>query len=129
MTPPSSEYQVAFLGNIQRLLAEGSFVATYKHALLLALADLAVERGDDTGAVLVLPVSAIAEKMLVYYWRQALPYPSIGDSNGILMQNTGRQAAIVRLVTIARTKSGGSLENAQANRTTWANLVAAVAGW
>ena len=43
MTPPTADEQVAFLANLQRLLAEGSFVATYKHALLLALADLSVE--------------------------------------------------------------------------------------
>jgi hypothetical protein len=32
--------------NIQRLLDEGSFVATYKFALLLALAELSIERGS-----------------------------------------------------------------------------------
>lgn len=33
----------------QRLLAEGLFTATYKYALLAALADLSVESGDDSG--------------------------------------------------------------------------------
>lgn len=37
MTTPTPEKQVAFLANLQRLLGEGSFVATYKLALLLAL--------------------------------------------------------------------------------------------
>ena len=49
-TPPTPDDQVKFLRNIQRLLAEGLFTASYKFALLHALADLAVEKGDDTGA-------------------------------------------------------------------------------
>ena len=44
---PNSDEQVKFLVNIQRLLAEGQFVATYKYALLLALADIAVEKGEQ----------------------------------------------------------------------------------
>ncbi len=36
-TPPTPEEQVLFLRNIQRLLAEGQFVASYKFALLMAL--------------------------------------------------------------------------------------------
>ena len=47
---PSPNDQVKFLRNIQRLLAEGLFVASYKFALLHVLADLAVLKGDDTGA-------------------------------------------------------------------------------
>ena len=45
--PPTSDEQIRFLANVQRLLDEGSFVASYKFALLVALADLSVERGDD----------------------------------------------------------------------------------
>ena len=41
---------IQFLINVQRLLDEGLFVATYKFALLLSLADLAIELGDDSGA-------------------------------------------------------------------------------
>ena len=37
---PSPEQQIKFLVNLQRLLDEGLFVASYKFALLLALADL-----------------------------------------------------------------------------------------
>ena len=47
--PPSSDEQIKFLVNLQRLLDEGQFVASYKFALLLALADLSVEHGDDSG--------------------------------------------------------------------------------
>lgn len=41
---PTPEDQVEFLQNLQRLLSEGLFTATYKYALLLALADIAVEK-------------------------------------------------------------------------------------
>ena len=47
---PSAEKQIEFLINIQRLLKEGAFVATYKYALLTALADLCVEKGDVCAA-------------------------------------------------------------------------------
>ena len=69
--PPTHEAQVQFLLRIQRLLNEGSFTATYKYALLLSLADIAVEGGDDSGGVLVVSVSLIAEKYIAYYWRHA----------------------------------------------------------
>lgn len=101
MTIPTPEAQVEFLGNLQRLLAEGSFVATYKHALLLALADLCVERGDDTGNPLVIPMPAIAEKIVSYYWRQSRPYPADMGTDALLRQNTGKQASIVTLVARA----------------------------
>jgi hypothetical protein len=41
-TTPNPDEQVLFLRSIQRLLAEGLFVASYKFALVHALADLAV---------------------------------------------------------------------------------------
>ncbi|HEX6852978.1 MAG TPA: hypothetical protein VF139_16400 [Candidatus Polarisedimenticolaceae bacterium] len=43
---PSPAEQLRFLENYQTLLDEGQFTATYKFALLVALADLAVESGD-----------------------------------------------------------------------------------
>ena len=49
MSPPDPTAQVEFLTKLQQLLAEGQFTASYKFALLLALADLSVELGDDSG--------------------------------------------------------------------------------
>src|SRR5580704_3746543 len=63
--------QIAFLGNIERLLSEGQFVATYKYALLIAIADLAVQLGSDDGSELELPLRAIAEQFLELYWRHS----------------------------------------------------------
>ena len=74
--PPNADDQIRFLVKLQRLLDEGLVVASFKFALLLALADLSVESGDDTGAPLILPETGIAEKFIQYYWRQAVPYPA-----------------------------------------------------
>jgi hypothetical protein len=52
MAHPSPEHQIEFLSQMQRLLSEGLFVAAYKYALLMALADLCVEQGqDDDGSL------------------------------------------------------------------------------
>ncbi len=125
---PTADRQLAFMANLQRLLAEGSSSSTYKHAMLLALADLSVELGDDSGAPLALPISVIAERIVIYYWRQVLPYPCIDSAASVLKQNTGRQAAILRLIGDVRSKCGGSLAAAKAMRGSWARLVADVAG-
>ncbi len=128
MSQPSSEYQVAFLANLQRILSEGGFVSTYKHALLRAIADLCVEIGDDSGAALVVPVEALAEKVIAYYWRQALPYAAEEGDETILSQNTGKQAEILRHVIDARRAAGGrSLARAKARRASWSSVVAKVA--
>jgi hypothetical protein len=101
MPPPTPEDQLRFLQNLQRLLTEGSFTASYKYALLLALANLAVEQGDDSGAGLVLDTRRIAEKFVAYYWRQVAPYSRTGVAGRQLLQNTDRQAAIVQEVAKA----------------------------
>jgi hypothetical protein len=101
LMPPTAGEQIRFLVNLQRLLEEGSFVASYKFALLLSLADLSIENGDDSGAPLKIDVTEIAEKFIQYYWRQVIPYPSPSSAK-ILQQNTGRQAAIINSVSDAR---------------------------
>ncbi len=64
--------ELEFLRKAQRLLTEGDFVATYKFALLNALADLCLEREPAADGSLRVPV--IAEKFIEYYWPQARPY-------------------------------------------------------
>jgi len=71
IVPPAPAEQLRFLTNIQRLLAEGIFTATYKYALLAVLADLSVELGDESGSTLRLPTFIIAEKFVEYYWHRA----------------------------------------------------------
>lgn len=108
-----------FLRNLQRLLDEGVFTATYKYALLRSLADLAVEREADEDGSLRIAVADIAEKFIQYYWRQTAPYRG---TNGILKQNAGRQAAIVNHVAEARASYQGSLPAARRDDAEWRGL-------
>jgi hypothetical protein len=107
MAQPTPEEQVPFLTNIQRLLTEGAFTATYKYALRLALADLAVEHCDDSGEPMTVPTRLIAERFIALYWQPAAPYvPQRSASGVVLQQNTDKQAAIIRLVADARAQHG-----------------------
>ena len=125
MSPPTAKEQLRFLTDLQRLLAEGQFVATYKYALLRALTDIAVETGDDSGGPLEISTKQIAAKFITYYWRQCIPYiartaPSKGRT---LRQNTGKQASIIRLVIKARRRHGDSIAAAQLDTSDWASMV------
>jgi hypothetical protein len=102
---PSATEQLAFLDHVQRLFEEGEFVATYKFALLLAVTALAVEHGRDSAEELDLPYAIIADKFLELYWAQAAPYTGGGHA-GVLVQNTGRQAATVTLLHDLRSRYG-----------------------
>ena len=96
--PPTADSQLAFLTKLQRLFAEGDFTATYKFALLISLADLAVELGADDGRELMLSTRQIAERFIGLYWKHATPYGTgrVGTRPGVLIQNAGdAQAAIV----------------------------------
>ncbi|MCB9925564.1 MAG: HNH endonuclease [Planctomycetaceae bacterium] len=128
MSRPTPKIQIQFLKNIQRLLAEGRFTASYKFALLLALTDVAVERGDDSGGALTIPTNALAEKFIQYYWRQALPYlPRGGSIHGkVLQQNTDRQAKIVTVLNDVHHAHGGSLSAAKRDAKAWKSLVSQV---
>jgi hypothetical protein len=99
MSRPDADFQIQFLEYIQRLLDGGVFTATYKYALLMALADLSVEKGRDDDSPLPLEACDVAQKFIIYYSRQARPYNSQGnDDEGILHQNTDRQAAVINRV-------------------------------
>lgn len=116
LSSPSAEDQLRFLSNIQRVFAEGDFTATYKFALLIALADLAVEIGADDGRELVLSTRQIGERFIQMYWRQALPYgKGLPDSSpGVLVQNNGAQAAVISAIGAFRaTQDVGTYQTAQ----------------
>lgn len=123
MSAPTPAEQVAFLGNIERLLNEGLFTATYKYALLVALADLAVERGTDDDSELELPISAIGEKFVEMYWRQAMPFTGVvaDGGGGTLKQNAGRQAAMITRLTKAQ-RAAPTLVAARCSRA-WPRIV------
>lgn len=114
MSVPGAEFQLTFLRKIQRLFTEGDFVATYKFALLMALSDLAVVQGEDTDAELPLRLSDVAETFARYYWPQTLPYVSGPESSeaDLLIQNNGKQAAVVNLLSHLRRQGVRSIDSA-----------------
>lgn len=89
MTTP--EFQLAFLNKIQRLFAEGDFSASYKYALLIAIADIAVESGQDDDRPLKISHRALGEKFIDLYWQQSAPF----KNDAVLVQNNGTQASVI----------------------------------
>jgi len=115
---PSAEDQIRFLRDVQALLEDGQFVATYKFALLIALADLAVESGLDDDRRLELPLRSIAQKFIEYYWQQSAPFLG-GDAARVLQQNTGRQAAVIGLLIQLRSNGFASLSQLRSDERRW----------
>ena len=91
MTHTSARDVIAFGERLLALLDQGSFVATYKYAVLLGLMDLCIEKTDRKGAA---PDSVttyqLAERVTELYW------PQTSEFRGrTLKQNSGQQARIV----------------------------------
>jgi 5-methylcytosine-specific restriction endonuclease McrA len=125
MTIPAAEEQLKFITNIQRILDEGSFVATYKFALIMSLADYAVERGDDTGESVQLTTRDIAECFAEYYWRQAVPYAhgNIQAHVRVLRQGTGHQPVVLSRIMGLHNLFKGSLSTARKDVKAWGALL------
>ena len=114
MTTP--DFQLAFLNKIQRLFAEGDFSASYKYALIIAIADIAVETGHDDGKSLTITHQSLAEKFIDLYWQQSVPF----RNDVVLVQNNGIQASIIseiirfrysnQLATVISARSASSYE-------------------
>ena len=103
MSPPDPETQVQFLFKIQRLLSEGGFVATYKFALLVALGELAVERGDDTTEHLELDTGSGAGTAAPGYGRRdGHPASRAGGAPEVRRLAVGPSQGLARLARIAR---------------------------
>jgi 5-methylcytosine-specific restriction endonuclease McrA len=128
LPPPSAEAQLAFLAKLQRLFAEGDFTATYKFALLIALADLAVEFGRDDASELTLSTRQLGERFIHLYWRHAIPYGAgrLGAQPGVLVQNAGAQAAVVSAIASFRAAVPDASPQAAARHPTYTSLVSAV---
>jgi 5-methylcytosine-specific restriction endonuclease McrA len=110
MKAPTPEFQLAFLTKIQRLFAEGDFTATYKFALLVSIADYAVQYGQDNNEELKIPTRNIGAKFIELYWQQSAHY-----KDGILVQNLGAQAAVVAKIASFR-NTGRTLADALKSR-------------
>lgn len=125
MPIPSATSQLEFLQNVQAVLEDGQFVATYKFALLVALADLAVESGVADDAACPIPLTNIAAKFVEYYWQQAAPFAGARDAE-VLVQNNGRQASVVTLLASERQRVN-TLAQLRADARRWRSIVSKVA--
>lgn len=94
------QQQLDFIAYIQRMLVEGDFSATYKFALLHAIADVCVEQpllSEQSKLVIELPT--LADKLITLYWHHAMPFSSehTGES-ALLKQNTGAQSKVISVL-------------------------------
>lgn len=121
---PTEGFQLAFLKKLQRLFNEGQFTATYKFALLNAIADLAVEAQDDIDGAMTLSLNLIAEKFIELYWRHSLPFMSATEEPPhILIQNQGIQAGLLTTLSEFREQHRvDTIARLRAHRR-WPNLV------
>ena len=125
---PSAEEQLDFLTKIQRLFNASDFSSTYKYALLISLADLAIELGKDDDSPLELTNRQIAERFIELYWQQSTPYKTSGtNENGILFQNNGTQAAIVKAISEFRQRNNCNSSESAKHSKEYKKLVTAVA--
>ena len=125
---PSAEEQLEFLTKIQRLFNESDFSSTYKYALLISLADLAIELGKDDDSELELTNRQIAERFIELYWQQSSPYKtSKANDSGVLYQNHGTQAAIIKAIQAFRDENSFNSPNAAKHSKEYKKLVTAVA--
>ena len=125
---PSAEEQLDFLTKIQRLFNESDFSSTYKYALLISLADLAIELGKDDDSELELTNRQIAERFIELYWQQSSPYKtSKANDSGVLYQNHGTQAAIIKAIQVFRDENTFNSSNSAKHSKEYKKLVTAVA--
>jgi len=128
-TTPSAEDQLDFLAKIQRLFIESEFSSPYKYALLISLADLAIELGKDDNSELELTNRQIAERFIELYWQQSSPYKtSKANDSGVLYQNHGTQAAIIKAIQLFRDENSFNSPNAAKHSKEYKKLVTVVAG-
>ncbi len=86
---------IRFGERVLALLDSGSFTATYKYAVLLALLDLCLEHAGRTGEPpSSLTTVQLAEKIIELYWPQTAPF-ALASEPVVLRQNTSGQAEIV----------------------------------
>lgn len=98
---------VVFAERLLALLDSGSFTMSYKYAVLLALVDSCLEGLTETGEPPAeLRARAIAVKVLELYWRQAMPYPTPGETRVLRQRPDLRKFDLVAHVAAFREAVG-----------------------
>jgi hypothetical protein len=97
---PTNVDQIVFLTRVQKILDEGQFVATYKFALLIALIEVAIERGEDSGVPLKVKLDWLADKFIELYWGHAREF-----CGAVLFQNQGPNIAVIDRIRSLQAKT------------------------
>ena len=99
--------QLEFLRRTTRILDEGRFTSTYKFAMLMALTNIAVERGSDSNDELEVDLDDLSREFVKLYWGMSRPYPALGKK--MLMQNrqATKPAKVVTLLSAHAAASYG----------------------
>ncbi|MGD9685486.1 MAG: HNH endonuclease [Desulfobacter sp.] len=123
MRIPSADAQLRFISGIQKILDEGSFVATYKFALLMALADFAVQSGLNGNDPEQLSAIDLAESFICSYWRQARPYSHAQTDDGMLLKmSSDKQPVVFSRIAELREKYSGHLADLRNSTGDWQRL-------
>ncbi len=89
---PSAEIQIEFLKQIQYLIENSTFQATYKYALLIAITDITIECGEDSCDELAIDRRTLGERFAELYWPQIATFSSglNGCTPGILFHSDAK---------------------------------------
>ena len=114
---PSADFQLNFLRRIQWLLESSSYTSTYKFALLMATANLAIESGANDDRECSISYQQLAEQFIQLYWMQVLPFSDHSSDSVLRQSSTTGQASVINSIlnlqhktqttslTIARTQN------------------------
>jgi hypothetical protein len=92
---PAAATQLDFLNKLQRILNEGLFVASYKFALVLAIAEMAIEKTPASDGSLPISLEELSERFISLYWHHTAPFAG----STVLSQNRGGQASAITLIS------------------------------
>ena len=91
---------ISFAERVLTLLDQGSFVSTYKYAVLLGMMDVVMQRSSKQGMPpQSITTAQLAEKVIELYWPHTNHFHAPQFAGDILRQSTGKPAEIISLVS------------------------------
>ena len=98
---------IALATRILDILDQGSFSATYKYALFIAVLDLTISKNTKGALPTTLTTRELAERLIEVYWPHASPFNTgtVPRQGGV---RSGSQAEIVEAIVRFRAEGAGS---------------------